>query len=47
MGSIWGITWFVLFHGYSPDQIPHMILNIFAASFLQTVIWKIYVKIDF
>jgi hypothetical protein len=47
MGSMWGIIWFILtkdiWHHLS---IQYLALNCFAASFIQTFIWKLYAKID-
>lgn len=42
MGSIWGVTWFFLLNGFSLYLLPYMIINCFAASFIQTFIWRLY-----
>lgn len=48
MASIWGVFWFLLsFHVLTLHLLPYMLLNSLAASFIQTLIWKLYVKIDF
>lgn len=44
MGSFWGFSVFVLLNGFHADLIVYMIINCFAASFIQTFIWNLYVK---
>lgn len=42
--SIWGVTVFVALNGLNKDLIVPLILNCVSASFIQTAIWKAYVK---
>jgi hypothetical protein len=44
MASIWGVAVFVILEGFNISLIPYLILNCFAASFLQTFIWSFYVR---
>lgn len=46
MGSIWGVTWFILLNGFSLHVLPYMVINCFASAFIQTFIWKLYAKIN-
>lgn len=43
MASIWGAFWFLLsFQFLSLNMLPYLFLNSFAASFIQTFIWRLY-----
>lgn len=42
--SVWGITVFVALNGLEQDLVAPLILNCFAAAFIQTFIWNLYVK---
>lgn len=44
MASIWGITVFVALNGITRELAPYLIINCFSASFIQTLIWSLYVK---
>jgi hypothetical protein len=44
MGSFWGATWFIILNGFSFHLLPYLIINCFAAAFIQTFIWKLYDK---
>lgn len=44
MASIWGVAVFYVLNGISIEQLPRLIINCVAASFIQTFIWGIYVK---
>lgn len=46
MGSIWGVTWFILLNGFSLHVLPYIVINCFASAFIQTFIWKLYAKIN-
>lgn len=42
--SIWGVSVFVALNGLNEHLIIPLILNCFAASFIQTFIWSLYVR---
>lgn len=43
MASIWGVFWFVhISQVLTLHLLPYMLLNCFAASFIQTFIWRLY-----
>lgn len=45
-GSIWGFGVFVALNGLTESLIPHLIINCFGASFINTYIWINYAKMD-
>lgn len=46
MASIWGVAMFVTLNGFANELIPYLIINSFAASFIQTFIWNLYVRVS-
>ncbi len=44
MSSVWGVTVFIMLNGFSEPLIYLMVLNSFAAAFIQTFIWSLYAK---
>lgn len=44
--SIWGFSVFVALNGLHIDTIPHLIINSVSAAYLNTLIYKHYVKLD-
>lgn len=38
-GSLWGAAVFIVLNGFHIDLIPNLIINSFAASFIQTYVW--------
>lgn len=42
--SIWGVSVFVALNGFNQSLIAPLLLNSFAAAFLQTFIWNLYKK---
>lgn len=44
--SIWGFSVFVALNGLHLSTIPHIIINCISAAFLNTLIYKIYAKLD-
>lgn len=46
MASIWGVTVFIYLNGISYSLIVPMLFNSICASFIQTFIYKLYVKLD-
>jgi hypothetical protein len=44
MGSVWGFVVFVSLNGLHAGLIPYLIINCFAAAFIQTFIWSLYAK---
>ena len=42
MASIWGVSIFIFFNGFSLNLIGYIALNSIAASFIQTFIWNLY-----
>jgi hypothetical protein len=44
--SIWGFSVFVALNGLHIDTIPHLIINSVSAAYLNTLIFKHYVKHD-
>lgn len=45
-GSLWGAAVFVTLNGISIAQIPYLIINSIAASFIQTYVWVKYEKLN-
>lgn len=45
-GSLWGAAIFVTLNGISIAQIPYLIINSVAASFIQTYVWIKYEKLN-
>lgn len=46
MASIWGTVIFIAINGIQVSLIDNLIWNCIAASFIQTLIWKLYAKLD-
>lgn len=42
--SIWGVSVFVALNGFNESLITPILLNSFAAAFIQTFIWNLYEK---
>lgn len=45
-GSLWGVVIFVTLNGISIKQLPLLIINCIASSFVQTYIWVKYTKLN-
>ncbi len=44
--SIWGVSVFVALNGLTLNTTPHLIINSISAAFLNTLIYRLYVKLD-
>jgi len=45
-GSVWGFAVFSLMNSITADNVPYLIINCFSAAFLNTLIWKLYARLD-
>lgn len=46
-GSLWGVSVFVALNGLHESQAPYLIINCLGAAFINTFIWKLYVRLGF
>lgn len=44
--SLWGFSIFVTLNGFSIDTLPLAIINSVSAAFVNTIIYKLYAKLD-